>query len=620
MKTRRRACTFATDFYSTQNDAWMRSTIIPDTETRLTQAYFIRKQIESELDSLMHITPMNILSNSWKDPMNGITPLLQLMLTAEDSTDLSSRIGFMNRYGFSAPLILYIQGDPRDHTVCRVFIEEGSPSIGIPEYWSWPEYAQHRRAYRTYVHRLASILGLPTLEQGFLAEREFAQIYPAALERKKRIDMLTWAELNREFTVIDWTAMFTAWGLDAAQLPALKYNVTSKPFMHHIQTRLKNWAPQRWQGWFGLIVAQWVAGCCPHGPLRSAWFAYNRRFLQGMRMDDSPTELRNAAVRALMPNSLGREWVKRFCDERIREQVCRMVETIRSAGIALLRKVSWMAPSTRAAAIRKLRAMEIQVGWPADDDVSVNAAELSSTNLIQNRLALARMSTERNQALLKSGNCSRPLGNRWGRPVFEVNAFYYPDENRFLLPAAILRPPFYDVSASLAWNYGAIGATIGHELCHAFDSDGRRYDERGNQRDWWTARDDREYRVRARAVQKLFETRKYRGLRVQGDLTLVENIADLGGLEFALAGLRAALHHEPTLAELREFFVAFAVSWRSKDRLKRAAELLATDPHAPPMLRVNHVVRQMDEWYLAFGVGDECAEFIRPERRIRFFK
>jgi len=103
-------------------------------------------------------------------------------------------------------------------------------------------------------------------------------------------------------------------------------------------------------------------------------------------------------------------------------------------------------------------------------------------------------------------------------------------------------------------------------------------------------------------------------------LTLVENIADLGGLEFALAGLRAALHHEPTLAELREFFVAFAVSWRSKDRLKRAAELLATDPHAPPMLRVNHVVRQMDEWYLAFGVGDECAEFIRPERRIRFFK
>jgi predicted metalloendopeptidase len=203
--------------------------------------------------------------------------------------------------------------------------------------------------------------------------------------------------------------------------------------------------------------------------------------------------------------------------------------------------------------------------------------------------------------------------------VYEVNAYYYPDENRFLLPAAILRPPFYDSAKSLAWNYGSIGATIGHEFCHAFDSDGRQYDEVGDKRDWWSSHDDREYRKKARQVVQLYETEQYRGLDVDGTLTLVENIADLGGIEFALGGLVLALGREATKEELREFFRSFAVSWRSKDRLKRAAELLATDMHAPPFLRVNHVVRQQDAWYYAFDVDPTCEGWIAPEHRIHFF-
>jgi predicted metalloendopeptidase len=233
---------------------------------------------------------------------------------------------------------------------------------------------------------------------------------------------------------------------------------------------------------------------------------------------------------------------------------------------------------------------------------------------------ISKASTDMNQELLKTGDCRHPTGDAWGKPVFEVNAYYYPDENRFLLPAAILRPPFYDPSKPLTWNYGAIGATIGHELCHAFDSDGRVYDENGDKRDWWTERDDREYKQRAKAVIRLYETRDYRGHPVDGTLTLVENIADIGGLEFALEGLKAALGHPLKKEELREFFTSFAVSWRAKDRLKRAVELLVTDPHSPPMLRVNHVVRQFDEWYEAFDVAPESEGWIAPADRIHFFR
>jgi predicted metalloendopeptidase len=299
-----------------------------------------------------------------------------------------------------------------------------------------------------------------------------------------------------------------------------------------------------------------------------------------------------------------------------------MVETIRDAAVEQLRRTSWMSASTRAAAIHKLKKMNIQVGWP-DMDTWTSPEELdglSRTDLIGNILRLNAVAQRENVHLLMNGTgCRSPLGRRWERPVFEVNAFYYPDENRFLLPAGILRPPFYDTKKSVAWNYGAIGATIGHELCHAFDSDGRMYDEKGDKRDWWTERDDREYKHRAARVVALYSSTPYRGMEVDGKLTLVENIADLGGLEFALAGLRSVVGRTVTKDELREFFTAYTVSWRAKDRLKRAAELLLVDPHAPPMLRVNHTLRQFDDWYAAFDISPECEGYVPPEKRIRFF-
>ena len=626
--TRKRQMAVASNFYTKTNEAWMENTILPETETRITQAFFIQKEINKELDEIIQKEdgPMAELIDSWtaseyKIP-DGISSLIQLMMTMNGPSDICSRIGWMNRYGIPAPLMIYVQGDPRDHKRCRIFIEEGQPRIGIPEYWLWPEYNKHRKAYAHYVRQLAHSIGLPAALLGYEAEREFAKVFPPLLERRQHIDMMTWSELCKEYSTIDWTSMLVSWGLRADQLPDLMYNVTSKSFLHHLQTRMERWSIQRWQGWFSLLVTQWLAGCSPHGPLRTAWFEYARRFLQGSPTDETPQELRNSIVRVMMPNTLGRLWVLKHCSSTLQRNIHVMIDRIRDAAAAQLKTTSWMTQSTRTEAVRKLRKMDVQVCWPdlKTWEPKEVCCGLSSTDLISNLLALSKVGTDTNLKMLASGDCRHPYGNSWGKPVYEVNAYYYPDENRFLLPAAILRPPFYDPLKPLAWNYGAIGATIGHEFCHAFDSDGRQYDEHGDKRDWWSPQDDREYRKKAQQVVRLYESRQYRGLDVDGSLTLVENIADIGGVNFALGGLRLALGREPSRSEMRDFFTSFAVSWRSKDRLKRAAELLATDMHAPPMLRVNHVVRQLDEWYEAFDVGSSDPEWIAPEHRIRFFK
>ncbi len=611
------------------NRHWLVSTKIPPSEARITQAYFIREDIRKELRAVINSQkdgPIHDLMMVWKAAETdmiprGLTPVIQMMLATATPRDISARIGWMNRHGIGSPLSIYVQGDPRDHRRCRVFIEEGSPRIGIPEYWLWPEYANHRRAYRAYVRKIAAILGIPRIEEGAIAEAEFAKVYPPANQRTRRINMLSWKELNATYTTVDWTAMMTAWGLRASELPHILYNVTSPAFVHHIQARMKRWSPVRWSMWFSLIVAQWIAACSPHGPLRSAMFAYNFRYIQGLIADDPNTDLRYAIVQSAMPTTLGRLWVHAYCDPSLKRNVSVIADKIRDAAEAQLGKTSWMAPSTRKEAVSKLRSMDVEICWPDEwDTPPVESIALRDQNIVDAFLAINALTTDYNIGLMRSGNCRSPAGNGWGRPVFEVNAFYYPDENRFLLPAAILRAPFYDTKKSTVWNYGAIGATIGHELCHAFDSEGRSFDRDGDQRNWWTDRDTAEYKKRAAAVVDLYETREYRGMAVDGSLTLVENIADIGGLEFALGGLRLALGRDLNKAEKKEFFEAYSISWRAKDRLKRAAELLARDVHAPPMLRVNHVVRQFDEWYEAFDISPTCEDYIPPEKRIHFFR
>jgi len=609
-------------FYETTNRRWREQTELPATETRITQAYFIQETINKELDHIIakQTGSMADLIASWVAAEHtipsGLTPLLQLGLSVQTIPDIVSRIGWMNRYGIPAPLTLTVQGDARDHRRCRIYIETGDPRIGIPEYWLWPEYAGHRAAYAHYVKSLATILGLPLLAKGYGAEREFARVY---LARENDAHTVSWSELCRTYTTIDWTTLLTAWGLQESQLSSLTFRVSSPAFLHHLQSRLKGWSMARWQGWLGLMLAQWIAGCSPHGPLRSAWFQYSRKFVRGLPSDENDRTLRNDIVRAMMPNTLGQLWVGKHCASSLPKAIHTMIRHIHDAAKAQLEATAWMSPATRRTAIRKLNKMDIQVCWPDRDHWKAKEITCGLTSdLIGNLLTLGKLTTDMNQEMLEHG-CERPNGSGWGKPVYVVNAYYYPMENRFMLPAAILRPPFYDPNKSLAWNYGSIGATIGHEIGHAFDSDGRKYDEDGNKRDWWSEHDDREYRKRANRMIRLYESVPYRGLPVDGELTLVENIADLGGLHFALGGLRLALGREPTKKEMQEFFVSYSVSWRSKDRLKRAAELLITDVHAPPMLRVNHIVRQMDEWYDAFGIGPDCEEWVAPDHRIRFF-
>jgi putative endopeptidase len=264
--------------------------------------------------------------------------------------------------------------------------------------------------------------------------------------------------------------------------------------------------------------------------------------------------------------------------------------------------------------------MSFQVAFPEKWESETQRIKVNIHRPFLNLFELGKLDTVDMLEDLRKIRCSkRP--SKWRDGAFEVNAYYYPEGNMMTVPAGILRPPFFDTSRSDGWNFGSIGVAISHEITHGFDDDGRVFDAHGSYKDWWTLSDERTYDKMSRAVVELFDGQKYMGGKVDGKLTLNENVADLGGMAIALEALNSTLPDDPAVrkAAYRDFFTGFAVSWRQKDRPKKARQALLLDVHAPPYYRVNLTVRQFEEFYTAFDIKHGDKGFIAPEERIKLW-
>ena len=214
--------------------------------------------------------------------------------------------------------------------------------------------------------------------------------------------------------------------------------------------------------------------------------------------------------------------------------------------------------------------------------------------------------------------------SEWDDSVFAVNAYYYNEGNRLILPSGILRWPFFHSKASDGWNFGGLGATIGHEICHAFDEDGKNYDEHGFKKTWWSNKESERFEEKTESLIELYNKTKYFDQNINGSLTLSENIADLAGLSISLNALKKRLlkkgvKEQEYKKQLQDFFKSYATSWRTKEKKQKALQSIFMDVHAPAMARVNNIVCQFDDWYECFDVKPGDNLYKAPEERIRIF-
>jgi putative endopeptidase len=330
-------------------------------------------------------------------------------------------------------------------------------------------------------------------------------------------------------------------------------------------------------------------------------------------------------VEVALGDAVGRLYVARHFSAAARDRALDLVKNLIEAYRASLAELDWMGPQTRRRALDKLDRLTAKIGYP-DQWKDYSALEIRADDLLGN---VRRMGDWRTGVdLAKIG---RPVDHdEWLTTPQTVNAFYNPRRNEVVFPAAVLQPPLFDPDADDAANYGGIGSTIGHEIGHGFDDQGSQYDGEGNLIDWWEAEDRTEFDRRTQALVAQYNALCPAGLpghTVNGALTLGENIGDLGGMIIALKAYDLSVTHsgaeEPPVLEgltgKQRLLFAYAGVWRAKTHEAEAIRRLASDPHAPPDLRCNAVVTNLDDFHEAFEVTEQDALFTTESERVRIW-
>ncbi len=420
------------------------------------------------------------------------------------------------------------------------------------------------------------------------------------------------ADFARKAPGIDWDAFLTAAQLQdqqkfaayhAAALTRLSALVVSQPL-------------DAWKDWLTFHQINSHADVLP-GKLDADHFAFYGVELQGTKQQLPREKRAIRAVNFYLGDALGKFYVDKHFPASGKAEIQGMAGNIKQAFAKRIEGLNWMAASTKKEALEKVRAIEVGVGYP-DSWKDYSTYVLVPGDAYANVTAGSRVRYA--QQLAKIG---KPLDKReWWMNAQLVNAMNLPVQNALNFPAAILQRPFFDPKADAAYNYGAIGAVIGHEISHSFDNNGAAFDASGKMRNWWTASDLARFGKAGRALAGQFSTYEpFPGLHVNGKLTLGENIADVAGLAAALDAYHASLNGKqaPVIDGYtgdQRFFIAYAQIWATKMRDEALRGRIATDAHAPGMYRAL-TVRNLDAWYLAFDVQPGDRLYLAPDKRVK---
>ena len=556
----------------------------------------------------------------------GIAPLRPMMARVAaiaSRSDWAAESGRMFRDGVTAPFNGFVNSDDRIPT--EMIMRLTQSGLGLPDrdYYlrDEPALAEKRTAYRAYLAQLLTLAGeadaAPRAEAVLAFERRLAQVHWTRIENRddeKTYNKWALADFARLAPGFEWTRYFEATGLSEQQ------NIlVSQPSAFTGTARIVSETPLPVLKDYMLLRLVDNAAPFLSRPFVEANFAFRGTVLNGTPQNEERWKRGVTLVTQSIPDDVSRIYVERFFPPEAKAAADALVRNVIAAMDRRLAALAWMAPETRARARAKLAAFTPKIGYP-DRWLDYSSIAISRTNLLQNIINATEFEYRRN--LNKLG---RPVDrSEWGMTPMTVNAYANPVWNEIVFPAAILQPPFFDPNADPAINYGGIAAVIGHEISHHFDDQGSRYDQTGALREWWTAED--RTRFNALTAQLVAQYDLYEplpGRRVQGALTLGENIADLAGLTVAYDAYRHMLNGRPApvlngLTGDQRFYLGWAQVWRREYREANLLQRLLTDPHSPSEQRVA-VVRNLDPWYAAFRPAPGQALYLAPERRVRIW-
>ncbi|MCP9622019.1 peptidase M13 [Nocardia otitidiscaviarum] len=562
----------------------------------------------------------------------GLTPIaeeLEAVRAVTDRGEFAALLGRLQRTGVGGALAYYVDTDDKDST--RYLVHATQSGIGLPDesYYRQDDYAEIRDKYVAHIRRMFELAGLEVdAERVFELERKLAAGHWDVVRRRDAelsYNLTTFDALAAEHPEFDWAAWTSALaeGLDRSGPELFAEIVVRQP--DFVRTFARLWASEPladWQAWATWRVLKGRAAYLT-ADLVEENFDFYGRTLTGAQENRERWKRGVSLVQELLGEAVGKLYVAEHFPPEAKARMVELVGNLQEAYRRNIAQLDWMSPETRKAALAKLEKFTPKIGYP-DTWRDYSAVAIDPTDLVGNfRRGYA---AEHDRDLNKLGG---PVDRgEWFMTPQTVNAYYNPGMNEIVFPAAILQPPFFDMNADDAANYGGIGAVIGHEIGHGFDDQGSKYDGDGNMVDWWTESDRTEFGKRTRALIDQYNALSPKDLsddhKVNGEFTIGENIGDLGGLSIALEAYKISLEGtEPPVIDgltgLQRVFFGWAQVWRTKARPEEAIRRLAVDPHSPPEFRCNGVIRNLDSFHEAFGVEPGDALYLEPAQRVKIW-
>jgi putative endopeptidase len=629
------------DFFAYSNGGWDKRTEIAPDRTGAGIDFLLSDQAERQVRAIVEDLAKDSAASgkigqqvsdmyaSWMDEAaleaKGAAPLKSFLGRIGGVKDREGLLTLFASQGFASPVALYIAANPADPKRYVTYASQGGLGLPNRDYYLLPgaKYDGYRAGYRAFLIKIQTLAGItdPARRADGVIALETALATAQWTPERSRDTKLTYNPMNRKQIAalapqFNWVPTLRTAGL--GDVPTVIVGETTA-----IQAAGKMLDTVPLATWRDYLACHFISD---HASYLSHAFDQANFDYFSKQLRDVPTQRERwkrgiGLLDGTLGEAVGQVYVARHYPPANDALMAELIANLRGGLKERINANSWMDAATRKEALTKLASFDPRTGHPAKYK-DYNALSVARDDLLGNILR-----SEAFEWNLQLARLPKPVDRSlWEMTPQTVNAYYDPLLNQITFPAAILQPPYFDPKADPAVNYGSIGATIGHEIGHGFDDQGRLYDATGKLRDWWTPLSARKFTARSDVLVKQFSTyAPVPGTRINGKLTLGENLGDLGGLEMAYAAWRryVAEHGEPPVIDGytgdQRFFLAYGYSWQSKYREGSVREQLLSDPHSPAAYRVNGIVRNVDAWYKAFNIKPGDKLYLAPAQRVHIW-
>lgn len=628
------------DFFEYANGNWLKTAEIPADQTAWGSFSILQEQNLERLHAIAQDAVgardadrarVGALYAAFMDEQgiaaHGLQPLareLAAIAALDDHAAIAAYFGHASVIGVASPLGLWVDQDQRDASRYILHLEQGG--LGLPDRDYYFDTSERGQAvltkYREFIARLLTLADHP--EPAAAAARIIGIETRLAGHQWSRLDNRDAEKTYNRYDAAQLRALLHSYELEdflqAQHLALPEAVIVRQPsYAQAVDQLFREVPPELWRDYLQVRLLSAYAPYLPTA-FEELHFDFYQRTLNGQA---EPRERWKRAIETLngqLGELLGKLYVEKHFPPAAKARMEALVGNLLEAYRISISQLDWMGPKTRARALEKLDRFTAKIGYPKRWR-DYGALQLAKDDLVGNVLAIQAFNHD-----YEVGKLGRPVDrDEWFMPPQQINAYYNPGMNEIVFPAGILQPPFFNLDADDAVNYGAIGAVIGHEIGHGFDDQGSKYDGDGNLNNWWTERDRERFEARTRALIAQYDQYEaLPGRKVNGALSLGENIGDLGGLGIAFNAYRMSLAGaaDPVIDGFsgeQRVFLGWAQAWRMKRRDELAERLLRVAPHAPPQFRVNGVVRNIEAFYRAFEVRPGERLYLPPEERVKIW-